>query len=79
MSEFSTSCHSLSLFLSLPLFLSLSYFNKVLEFPSSERTPRSHTKGSLPCEMRASLVAQMVKNLPAMQETWFDPWVKKIP
>ena len=21
----------------------------------------------------ASLVAQMVKNLPAMQETWFDP------
>ena len=27
----------------------------------------------------ASLVAQMVKNLPAMQETWFDPWVGKIP
>ena len=23
----------------------------------------------------ASLVAQMVKNLPAMQETWFNPWV----
>ena len=21
----------------------------------------------------------MVKNLPAMWETWFDPWVKKIP
>jgi len=21
----------------------------------------------------------MVKNLPAMQETWFDPWVGKIP
>ena len=20
-----------------------------------------------------------VKNLPAMQETWFDPWVRKIP
>ena len=29
---------------------------------------------------RASLVAQLVKNLPAMQETWaFDPWVGKIP
>ena len=28
---------------------------------------------------RASLVAQMVKNLPAVQETRFDPWVGKIP
>ena len=27
----------------------------------------------------ASLVAQMVKNLPAMQETQVDPWVRKIP
>ena len=27
----------------------------------------------------ASLVAQTVKNLPAMQETSFDPWVRKIP
>ena len=26
----------------------------------------------------ASLVAQLVKNLPAMQETRFDPWVGKI-
>ena len=26
-----------------------------------------------------SLLAQMVKNLPAMQETLFDPWVRKIP
>ena len=25
----------------------------------------------------ASLVAQMIKNLPAMQETWFNPWVRK--
>ena len=29
--------------------------------------------------MWASLVAQMVKDLLAMQETWFDPWVRKIP
>ena len=28
---------------------------------------------------RASLVAQSVKNLPAVQETGFDPWVGKIP
>ena len=27
----------------------------------------------------ASLVAQTVKNLPAVWETWFDPWVGKIP
>ena len=26
-----------------------------------------------------SLVSQMVQNLPTMRETWFDPWVKKIP
>ena len=27
----------------------------------------------------ASLVAQLVKNQPAMWETGFDPWVRKIP
>ena len=27
----------------------------------------------------ASLVAQMIKNLPAIQEAGFDPWVRKIP
>ena len=25
------------------------------------------------------MVAQLVKNLPAMQETWFDLWVEKSP
>ena len=29
--------------------------------------------------MRASLVVQLVKNLPAIQETWFNSWVEKIP
>ena len=29
--------------------------------------------------MRVSLVAQTVKNLPAMQETRFDSWVGRIP
>ena len=28
--------------------------------------------------MSASLAAQIVKNLPAIQETRFDPWVGKI-
>ena len=28
---------------------------------------------------RASLVAKMVKNLPARRETGFDLWVRKIP
>ena len=27
----------------------------------------------------ASLVAQTVKNPPAMQKTWFDPWDGEIP
>ena len=27
---------------------------------------------------KSSLVAQMVKRLPAMRETWVDPWVGKI-
>ena len=27
----------------------------------------------------ASLVAQLVKNLPVMQETWVNPWIRKIP
>ena len=26
----------------------------------------------------ASLIAQLVKKLPAVQETWFNPWVRKI-
>ena len=30
-------------------------------------------------EMRASRVAQLVKNLPAMQETPFNSWVRKFP
>ena len=29
--------------------------------------------------IEASLVAQMVKNLPAVQRPEFDPWVRKIP
>ena len=31
-----------------------------------------------PPGLGAGLVAQMVKNLPAMQETWVEPWVRKI-
>ena len=30
-------------------------------------------------KFRASLIAQLVKNPPAMQETGFDSWVGKIP
>ena len=29
--------------------------------------------------MGAPLVAQLLKNLPAMKETWVQPWVRKIP
>ena len=37
------------------------------------------TQGEPICLNWASLVAQMVKHLSAMQETWFDPWVGKVP
>ena len=31
------------------------------------------------CVCVASLVVQLVENLPVLQETWFNPWVRKIP
>ena len=31
------------------------------------------------CPSKPFLVAQMIKNLPVVQETWFSPWVRKIP
>ena len=49
------------------IFLSLHspHFN----YPSSPRL----------CWLLYSLTQASLKNLPAMQETWFDPWVRKIP
>ena len=29
--------------------------------------------------LRVSLLALMVKNMPAVQETWIQSWVRKIP
>ena len=44
-------------------------------FPTQESNPGlPHYRQILYC-----LSHQMVKNLPAMQETWFDLWVRKIP
>ena len=45
--------------------------------PGSGRSPGKGI-GDLLHYSWASLVAQMVKNLPAMWETWFDPWVGNI-
>ena len=55
----------------------------------SAQRPESETSASTCCShhslvsekqiSRASQVAQMVRNSPAMQETRFDPWVGKIP
>ena len=53
-------------------------FLNILEFPYFHVFPYFHfhvgfhTTG-------ASLVAQTVKNSPALQETWFNPLVRKIP
>ena len=52
--------------------LTLSLFNYNRAF-CSDRNRATDLKLST-----TTLVAQMVKNLPAMQETWFDPWVGKI-
>ena len=47
--------------------------------PTSPMSPASQVD-SLPAEPYWGFpVAQMVKNLHAMQETRFDPWVRKIP
>ena len=41
---------------------------------------KDHFKSQFICySIMTSLVAQLVKNPPAMQETGFDPWVGEIP
>ena len=45
------------------------------ESDTTEATQPAHTH----CLLWASLVAQMVKNLSAMRETRFDPWVRRSP
>ena len=53
----------------------ISHLSFVLNrYSSAQQTIKDYyTQGG------ASLMAQTVKNLPAMQETGFDPWVGKIP
>ena len=47
--------------------------------PGSGRSPGEGIGYPLHYSWASLMVAQMVKNLPAMQETGFDPWVGKIP
>ena len=42
------------------------------------REERECIKNDILCIYRASLIAQLVKNPPAMQETPFNSWVGKI-
>ena len=48
--------------------------------PPSNAVPRYQNFQNFPFTKRlmAPLIAQLVKNLPAMQETGFDSWVGKI-
>ena len=39
---------------------------------------KRHRKKKVIYKPRASLIAQLVKNLPAMQRPWFNSWVGKI-
>ena len=61
------SCFSLgfSASLSLPVYLGLSGYLSIYTY--------------IYLHLETSLVAQMVKRLSTMRETWFDPWVGKIP
>ena len=47
--------------------------------PGSGRSPGEGIGYPLQYSGASLVVAQLVKNLPAMQETGFDPWVGKIP
>ena len=47
--------------------------------PGSGRSPGEGIGYPLHYSWASLVVAQMVKNLPAMQETGFNPWVGKIP
>ena len=47
--------------------------------PGSGRSPGEGIGYPLHYSWASLMVAQMVKTLPAMQETGFDPWVGKIP
>ena len=51
-------------------------FNHSMQYNSSGITQNYFHE---PAPIQASLVAQTVKNLPEIQETRFDPWVRKIP
>ena len=52
---------------------------KSMAFSVSGRGDREHLHSLyFPHTTRDSLVAQLVKNLPAMQETQFDSWVRRI-
>ena len=50
-----------------------------IRFSTSFLTLLKELNLELPAAQWAFLVAQMVKNPPAMWETWVDPWVEKIP
>ena len=54
---------------------SLTYYKQSM---GSQRVGHNWTT-ELNWRIFLSLVTQMVKNLPTMQETWFNPWVWKIP
>ena len=49
----------------------------VIKIKNHQRVFRA--KAFLPNQDQASLVAQRIKNLPAMPRLVFDPWVGKIP
>ena len=51
----------------------------VVQWPWVSTRWAVHLKGGLCCILWASLAARTVNNLPGIQETRFDLWVRKIP
>ena len=47
--------------------------------PKIQGKERLRQRGTVIKHLVYTRVAQMVKNLPAVQETLFDPWIRKIP
>ena len=50
-------------------------FSPILFSPAQYECPFTY----ILADLRDSLLAQLVKNLPPIRETWFHPWVGKIP
>ena len=55
------------------------WFDLFIRFPHGDGFIGTRIAQASLSSVGASLVAQLVKNLPTVQETWFNPWLRKVP